>query len=203
MASEAASLAGHLKLSNLCWIYDDNHVTLDGLANVSFTEDVGKRFEGYGWNVEHVTDANDLQMLAEAYNGFLKTNDRPTLIRVNSHIGYGSPHKQDTSAAHGEPLGEEEVRLVKKFYGWPEDAKFLVPDGVLREFPERHRQARRRAAPEVGNAVRRLRKEVSRSGEPDQAQCSTANCPTDGTRTCPRFPPTQRAWPLARVREKS
>ena len=134
VASEAASLAGHLKLSNLCWIYDENHVTLDGLANVSFTEDVGKRFEAYGWNVEHVTDANDLQMLADAYNGFLKTKDRPTLIRVNSHIGYGSPHKQDTSAAHGEPLGEEEVRLVKKFYGWPEEAKFLVPEGVLDNF---------------------------------------------------------------------
>ena len=134
VASEAASLAGHLKLSNLCWIYDENHVTLDGLANVSFTEEVGERFEGYGWNVEHVTDANDLDALAQAYNGFLKTTDRPTLIRVNSHIGYGSPHKQDTSAAHGEPLGEEEVRLVKKFYGWPEDAKFLVPDGVLENF---------------------------------------------------------------------
>jgi len=134
VASEAASLAGHLKLSNLCWIYDENHVTLDGLANVSFTEDVGKRFEAYGWNVEHVTDANDLDALAQAYHGFLKTTDRPTLIRVNSHIGYGSPHKQDTSAAHGEPLGEEEVRLVKKFYGWPEDAKFLVPDGVLDNF---------------------------------------------------------------------
>ncbi|HYM08003.1 MAG TPA: transketolase [Terriglobales bacterium] len=134
VGSEAASLAGHLKLSNLCWIYDENHVTLDGLANVSFTEDVGKRFEAYGWNVEHVPDANDLEALAQAYSGFLKTTDRPTLIRVNSHIGYGSPHKQDTSAAHGEPLGEEEVRLVKKFYGWPEDAKFLVPDGVLDNF---------------------------------------------------------------------
>ncbi|MGH9504779.1 MAG: transketolase [Terriglobales bacterium] len=134
VASEAASLAGHLKLSNLCWIYDENHVTLDGLANVSFTEDVGERFEAYGWNVEQVPDANNLQALTDAYNGFLKSNDRPTLIRVNSHIGYGSPHKQDTSAAHGEPLGEEEVRLVKKFYGWPEDAKFLVPDGVLDNF---------------------------------------------------------------------
>src|SRR5690242_9551653 len=134
VASEAASLAGHLKLSNLCWIYDENHVTLDGLANVSFTEDVAERFTAYGWNVLHVTDANDLDMLAKAYNGFLQTQDRPTLIRVNSHIGYGSPHKQDTSAAHGEPLGEDEVRLVKKFYGWPEDAKFLVPDGVLETF---------------------------------------------------------------------
>jgi len=134
VASEAASLAGHLKLSNLCWIYDENHVTLDGMADVSFTEDVGKRFEAYGWNVIHVPDANDLKMLADAYTGFLNTKDRPTLIRVNSHIGYGSPHKQDTSAAHGEPLGEEEVRLVKKFYGWPEDAKFLVPNGVLDNF---------------------------------------------------------------------
>jgi len=134
VASEAASLAGHLKLSNLCWIYDENHVTLDGLANVSFTEDVAERFTAYGWNVLHVTDANDLDMLAKAYNGFLQTQDRPTLIRVNSHIGYGSPHKQDTSAAHGEPLGEDEVRLVKKFYGWPEDAKFLVPDVVLETF---------------------------------------------------------------------
>jgi transketolase len=134
VASEAASLAGHLKLPNLCWIYDENQVTLDGPANVSFTEDVGERFLGYGWNVLHVTDANDLQMLSKAFNGFLQTTDRPTLIRVNSHIGYGSPHKQDTNAAHGEPLGEEEVRLVKKFYGWPEDAKFLVPDGVLESF---------------------------------------------------------------------
>ena len=134
IGSEAASLAGHLQLSNLCWIYDENHVTLDGLADVSFTEEVGERFAGYGWNVLHVTDANDLEMLSKAYNVFLQTHDRPTLIRVNSHIGYGSPHKQDTSAAHGEPLGEDEVRLVKKFYGWPEDAKFLVPDGVLENF---------------------------------------------------------------------
>jgi transketolase len=134
VGGEAASLAGHLKLSNLCWIYDENHVTLDGLANVSFTEEVRERFAGYGWNVLHVTDANDLDMLSKAYNGFLQTNDRPTLIRVNSHIGYGSPHKQDTSAAHGEPLGDEEVKLAKKFYGWPEDAKFLVPDGVPESF---------------------------------------------------------------------
>jgi transketolase len=134
VGSEAASLAGHLKLPNLCWIYDNNHVTLDGPAPVSFTEDVGERFQGYGWNVVHVTDANDLGMLAKAYNNFLQTNDRPTLIIVNSHIGYGSPHKQDTSEAHGEPLGEEEVRLVKKNYGWPEDAKFLVPEGVLENF---------------------------------------------------------------------
>ncbi|MGB8064736.1 MAG: transketolase [Candidatus Sulfotelmatobacter sp.] len=136
IGGEAASLAGHLKLSNLCWIYDHNSVTLDGPADWSFSEDVATRFVGYGWNVTRVADANDLEMLARAFETFHKTTDRPTLIIVDSHIGYGSPHKQDTNAAHGEPLGEEEVRLVKKFYGWPEDAKFLVPEGVLEHFRE-------------------------------------------------------------------
>jgi len=136
VASEAASLAGHLKLSNLCWIYDNNKVTLDGPASWSFNEDVGKRFEAYGWRVLHVEDANDLGALARAYGEFLQTNDKPTLIIVNTHIGYGSPHKQDKNAAHGEPLGEEEVKLTKKAYGWPEDAKFLVPDGVMEHFRE-------------------------------------------------------------------
>jgi transketolase len=134
IGGEAASLAGHLRLSNLCWMYDHNNITLDGPANWSFTEDVATRFVGYGWNVTRVADANDLQMLARAFETFHKTTDRPTLIIVDSHIGYGSPHKQDSNAAHGEPLGEEEVRLVKKFYGWPEDAKFLVPDGVREHF---------------------------------------------------------------------
>jgi transketolase len=136
IGGEAASLAGHLKLSNLCWMYDHNHITLDGPANWSFSEDVATRFVGYGWNVTRVADANDLEMLARAFETFHKTTDRPTLIIVDSHIGYGSPHKQDTNAAHGEPLGEEEVRLVKKFYGWPEDAKFLVPDGVREHFQD-------------------------------------------------------------------
>src|SRR3989442_264306 len=134
VGAEAASLAGHLKLPNLCWIYDNNRVTLDGPADVSFTEDVAERFLGHGWNVTHVNDANDLNSFSDACINFLQTKDRPTLIIVNSHIGYGSPHKQDTNEAHGEPLGEEEVRLVKKFYGWPEDAKFLVPEGVLESF---------------------------------------------------------------------
>jgi len=134
IGGEAASLAGHLKLSNLCWIYDHNRVTLDGPADWSFSEDVATRFVGYDWNVTRVTDANDLEMLARAFETFQKTTDRPTLIIVDTHIGYGSPHKQDTSAAHGEPLGEEEVRLVKRFYGWPEDAKFLVPEGVREHF---------------------------------------------------------------------
>jgi transketolase len=136
VGGEAASLAGHLQLSNLCWIYDHNHITLDGPADWSFSEDVMTRFVGYGWNVTRVADANDLAMLGRAFATFLKTTDRPTLIVVDSHIGYGSPHKQDSNAAHGEPLGEEEVRLVKKFYGWPEDAKFLVPEGVREHFRE-------------------------------------------------------------------
>jgi transketolase len=133
---EAASLAGHLKLPNLCWIYDSNRITLDGPAEWSFSEDVATRFAAYGWNVTHVLDANDLPALAAAYNTFIDTKDRPTLIIVNTHIGYGSPHKQDSNAAHGEPLGEDEVKLVKKNYGWPEDAKFLVPDGVRENFRE-------------------------------------------------------------------
>jgi transketolase len=134
VASEAASLAGHLKLPNLCWIYDNNRVTLDGPAEWSFSEDVITRFKGYGWNVTHVTDANNLEMLAGSYKSFLNSKDGPTLMVVDSHIGYGSPHKQDSYEAHGEPLGEAEVKLVKKNYGWPEDAKFLVPDGVYDQF---------------------------------------------------------------------
>jgi transketolase len=136
VGSEAASLAGHLKLANLCWIYDDNRVTLDGPAPWSFSEDVGKRFSAYGWRVTEVADANDLDALDHAYRLFQQTTDGPTLIMVHSHIGYGAPHKQDTNAAHGEPLGEEETRLTKRFYGWPEDAKFLVPDGVLEHFEQ-------------------------------------------------------------------
>jgi transketolase len=134
VAAEAASLAGHLKLSNLCWIYDNNRVTLDGPASWSFSEDVMTRFVGYGWNVTRVADANNLLTLARGYETFLKTADKPTLIVVDSHIGYGSPHKQDSYEAHGEPLGEAEVKLVKKNYGWPEDAKFLVPEGVYENF---------------------------------------------------------------------
>jgi len=134
VASEAASLAGHLRLGNLCWIYDNNHVTLDGPASWSFSEDVMTRFLGYGWNVTRVADANDLMMLGRAYETFLKTTNRPTLIVVDSHIGYGSPHKQDSYEAHGEPLGAEEVKLTKDNYEWPDEAKFLVPDGVYQHF---------------------------------------------------------------------
>jgi len=134
ISGEAASLAGHLRLANLCWIYDNNHITIEGNTALAFTEDVATRFIGYGWNVTRVGDANDLEMLARAFRTFQSANDRPTLIIVDSHIGYGAPHKQDTSGAHGEPLGDEEVRLAKRNYGWPEDKKFYVPDGVYDHF---------------------------------------------------------------------
>jgi transketolase len=134
ISNEAASLAGHLGLSNLCWIYDNNHITIEGHTALTFSDDVATRFVGYGWNVTRVGDANDLDMLQRAFDTFKRTNDRPTMIIVDSHIGYGAPDKQDTSAAHGEPLGEDEIRLAKRNYGWPEDAKFLVPEGVREHF---------------------------------------------------------------------
>ncbi len=134
VSGEAASLAGHLQLDNLCWIYDNNHITIDGRTDLAFGEDVPSRFIGYGWNVTRVGDANDTGLLARAFEEFRAETGRPTLIVVDSHIGYGAPHKQDTAAAHGEPLGEEEAREAKRFYGWPEDAQFLVPDGVREHF---------------------------------------------------------------------
>ncbi|MEI6667437.1 MAG: transketolase [Acidobacteriota bacterium] len=134
LSSEAASLAGHLKLDNLCWIYDSNHITIEGATSLAFSEDVGARFEAYGWNVRRVADANDLADVDGALAAFRATADRPTLIIVSSVIGDGAPHKQGTKEAHGEPLGPEEVRLAKRAYGWPEDAQFLVPDGVREHF---------------------------------------------------------------------
>jgi transketolase len=148
VGAEAASLAGHLGLDNLCWIYDNNHITIEGNTRITFSEDVTARFLGYQWNVLRVGDANDLERIDDALAIFRKTKGRPTLIILDSHIGYGSPHKVDTAAAHGEPLGEEEVRLTKRAYGWPEDAKFLVPDEVPRRFDAgigaRGAEARRR-----------------------------------------------------------
>lgn len=134
VTSEAASLAGHLMLGNLCWIYDNNRITIEGQTDLAFSDDVAARFLAYGWNVQRVGDANDLERLSQAVEVFRQTNDVPTLILVDSHIGYGAPHKHDTSAAHGEPLGEEEVRLAKRSYGWPEDSRFLVPNGVYEHF---------------------------------------------------------------------
>ena len=134
ISSEAASLAAHLGLDNLCWIFDNNHITIEGNTRITFTEDVAARFVAYGWNVLRVHDANDITGIENALEGFRSAKRKPTLIVLDTHIGYGSPNKQDTSAAHGEPLGEEECRLVKRVYGWPEDAKFLVPDGVYERF---------------------------------------------------------------------
>jgi transketolase len=134
VASEAASLAGHLKLSNLCWIYDNNKITIEGHTEWAFSEDVATRFVAYGWNVTRVGDANDLEMLERAFHTFEAEPERPTLVIVDSHIAYGAPNKQDTHGAHGSPLGEEEIRLTKRNYGWPEDEKFLVPDDVVEHF---------------------------------------------------------------------
>jgi transketolase len=148
VSNEAASFAGHQRLDNLCWIYDNNHITIDGHTELAYEDDVAARFMGYRWNVTRVGDANDLELLTRAFQEFKEERDRPTLIIVDSHIGYGSPHKQDTAEAHGEPLGEEEVRETKRAYGWPEDAQFLVPDGVYEHF-----------ARGVGERGRRLRTE--------------------------------------------
>jgi transketolase len=136
VSHESASLAGHLQLDNLCWLYDNNHITIDGSTSLAYGDDVLSRFEGYGWNVLRVGDANDRGLLARALEAFKAETGRPTLIVVDSHIGWGSPNKQDTESAHGEPLGDEEVKLTKKAYGWPEDAQFLVPDGVRERFDE-------------------------------------------------------------------
>lgn len=134
VSQEAASLAGHLGLDNLCWIYDNNHITIDGDTNLTFTEDIAGRFLAFGWNVLRVGDANDIQRIQNALNVFRKTKGRPTFLILDSHIGYGAPNKQDTAAVHGAPLGEEEMRLAKRAYGWPEDSKFLVPKDVYAHF---------------------------------------------------------------------
>jgi transketolase len=137
VASEAASIAGHLQLPNLCWIYDSNHISIDGSTDLAFTEDVGRRFEAYGWRVLRVEDANDLAALSAAYRTFKEQRGKPTFIIVRSQIGYGAPKKQGSEKAHGEPLGAEELKGAKRNYGWPEDAQFLVPDGVRERFQQR------------------------------------------------------------------
>jgi transketolase len=136
VSGEAASIAGHQRLYNLCWVYDNNHISIDGRTEITYSDDVAARFMGYGWNVTRVGDANDLELLTRAFEAFRAAEGRPTLIIVDSHIGYGSPHKQDTAEVHGEPLGDEEVRETKRAYGWPEDAEFLVPDGVYEHFAD-------------------------------------------------------------------
>ena len=134
VSAEAASLAGHQKLDNLCWLYDANSISIDGETDLAFTENVRQRFESYGWKVIDVLDANDIAALRGALEGFEAENHAPTLIIIRSHIGYGAPNKQDKASAHGEPLGEDEARGAKRAYDWPEDAEFLVPDGVYEHF---------------------------------------------------------------------
>src|SRR4051794_34437857 len=169
VSHEAASLAGHQRLDNLCWVYDNNHISIDGPTELAYTDDVAARFMGYGWNVTRVGDANDLALLTRSFQEFKNEEDRPTLVILDSHIGYGSPHKVDTAAVHGEPLGEEEVRETKRAYGWPKDAQFLVPDGVREHFDEgigaRGREAREAweellagAEPEVADHIDRMQR---------------------------------------------
>ena len=188
ISGEAASLAGHLKLSNLCWIYDNNHITIEGNTALAFSEDVATRFIGYGWNVTRVGDANDLEMLERAFKTFKNTTDRPTLIIVDSHIAYGAPNKQDTSAAHGEPLGEEEIRLTKRNYGWPEDAQVPRARRRARAFPGGHRRARPGAARRLVDASSK-RTDSSIPSSPIMAiACCAASCRTAGTASLPVFP---------------
>ncbi len=188
ISGEAASLAGHLKLSNLCWIYDNNKITIEGHTEWAFSEDVATRFIAYGWNVTRVGDANDLKMLERALRTFKNTHDRPTLIIVDSHIAYGSPNKQDTSAAHGEPLGEEEIRLTKRNYGWPEDAKFLVPEEVRTHFQSgmgQRGRALRQEWMERVNAYRGKYPELA-----DQLYCmQTRQLPEGWDKDLPSFAP--------------
>src|SRR5262245_10832933 len=191
VASEAASFAGHQRLANLCWIYDSNRISIEGHTDLAFSEEVAGRFRAYGWQVTHVADANDVEALARALKAAKAEMRAPSLIIVNSHIGYGAPHKQDTSAAHGEPLGEEEVRLAKRNYGWPEDAKFLVPAGVREHFAagigERGRELR-------GAWLRRLERYRTNypglAHEIDQMQSRTS--PRGWDESLPIFPADEK-----------
>jgi transketolase len=191
VAAEAASLAGHLELDNLCWIWDNNHITIEGDTNITFTEDVATRFIAYGWNVLRVGDANDIDRLEHALNVFRRTKGRPTFIVVDSHIGYGSPSKQGTPEAHGEPLGEAEIRLTKRAYGWPEDAQFLVPEGVYDHFAAGIGQrgaAARKAWTERFAAYRAAHPELAT--EIDQMQ--RRELPAGWDRGLPSFPADQK-----------
>ena len=194
ISAEAASLAGHLKLSNLCWIYDNNHITIEGNTALAFSDDVAARFIGHGWNVTRVGDANDLEMLARAFRTFLSTRDRPTLIIVDSHIAYGAPNKQDTSAAHGEPLGEQEVGLTKCNYGWPEDSKFMVPEGVY----DHLRNGIGKRGKELRDAwferLNEYQAQVPGAGGPVLPHSCTGSCRRAGTQACPRSGATRRGW---------
>ena len=190
VGSEAASLAGHLGLDNLCWIYDNNHITIEGNTRITFTEDVAARFLGLSLERAARRRRQRPRSGSRRRSRFsAETKGRPTLIILDSHIGYGSPHKVDTAAAHGEPLGEEEVRLAKRAYGWPEDAKFLVPDGVHRAFRRRDRRARRRGAARLGEAVCRIPGSSFRELATEIDQMQRRELPAGWDRNLPSFPP--------------
>ena len=195
VAAEAASLAGHLRLANLCWIYDNNRITIEGDTALAFTEDVATRFIGLGWNVTRVGDANDLAMLSRAFDTFRAEPRRPTLIIVDSHIGYGSS-KQGTAAAHGEPLGADDVRATKRFYGWPEDAQFHVPDQVYDHLADGVGARGRRARDEWMTTFERYRAEHPQLAE-QLYRMQHRTLPTAGTPNCPSSRPTRRDWPAA------
>ncbi len=187
IASEAASLAGHLGLDNLCWVWDNNHITIEGNTSITFTEDVAARFLAYGWNVLRIGDANDIERIEHALAVFHKTKGRPTFLVLDSHIGYGSPKKQDTPEAHGEPLGDEECRATKRSYGWPEDAQFLVPDGVYDHFAAgigRRGAAARQAWTKLVTAYRAEFPELAK--ETDRMQ--HRELPAGWDRNLPSFP---------------
>jgi len=191
ISSEAASLAGHLKLDNLCWIYDNNHITIEGKTDITFTEDVAARFLAYGWNVVRVGDANDLDRIENALRNAAGTTGRPSIIIVESHIGYGSPHRQDTSAAHGEPLGEEEIKLVKQAYGWPADAKFLVPPAVYEHLQaglgRRGREAREQWERQFAEYRTKFPELAAELG-----QIQKRELPVDWSKDIPVFPPDSK-----------
>jgi transketolase len=190
VSQEAASLAGHLRLSNLVWIYDNNHITIEGNTALAFSDDVAARFTSYHWNVLRVGDANDLDLLDRAFATVLKETERPSLIIVDSHIAWGAPHKQDTSAAHGEPLGEEEIRLTKERYGWPPDAKFLVPDEVI-AFTTRSIDRGRKAEAEWNERFAAYKTaHPSLAGEWERIQLG--GLPDDWDRDIPNFPADEK-----------
>jgi len=190
VASEAASTAGHLRLGNLCWIYDSNRVTIEGHTDIAFTEDVAARFLAYGWNVMRVTDANDTAWLEQAYRSFLRTQDRPTLIIVHSHIGYGAPHKQDSPEAHGEPLGDAEVRLTKQFFGFDPSKEFVVPDGVREHFAEQLGARGARLSGEWVAMFARYRAEYPDLAAQIDCQCERG-LPDGWESALPVFPPSE------------
>jgi len=194
VSSEAASVAGHLKLDNLCWIYDNNHITIEGKTNITFTEDVAGRFLAYGWNVLRVGDANDLDRIENALRTAAATKGRPSFVIVDSHIGYGSPHLQDTSAVHGEPLGDEEIKLTKQAYGWPRDAKFLVPGGVYEHLQSGIGRRGREAREQWEKEFAEYRKQFPElAAEIDQIQ--KRELPENWSKDIPVFPPDKKGIP--------